>query len=524
MSFSLGRRYLVILVLVYLFATFLALKFPALLPENLRLFHIYSILFIALLFVALCILCIVNKEIRNMAIFSFFMIIFFIAALLRFSAFSANLEKSETLIKDNAVVSGVVKSPASLSSTQKTYSVNFDIYSVDSVPTKNIPIKLYIPTDLQEPHIGDTIDCTLSLNLVSPPAFENAFDYQKYLFQNGLVSAYYAKKAEFSGKKSVNPLLVLGLKLREAIISSISRCYYNPDNAELLKGILVGDVSGFSDELYNRYTNSGFIHIASVSGMHTSYILSLVAFVLCFLRFPKRFTAFVAIPILIVFAAIALFTASVLRAVIMSSVLLLSMVFKRHNDSITALFISALILVFYNPYMLTGTGFLLSYGATLGILVFFRKVRDCIGEVIYSTPVKSSFLHRLGCLLSGCFVNSVSLSLSATVGISYFTAKFFGKLQLGGIMGNLLIGILVAFVFFCGYANCILLLINEGLAQTFAFAIINPCLSVLNGIAEFFSNKIFQLNVMSPSDLFFAVYLVACAAFYLLLTPNEKNA
>lgn len=508
MSFTFGKRYLVILILTYILSTYFALSFPQLMPHNSLISYVYSIAFIVFLVVIVCLLCI-RKSLRNISIFTFFMIIIFISGLIRTSYFTASLTSKQKLVSDNPSVCGVVKSPAVLSSTQKSYAVTLDIYSVNEISSKTIPIKLYIPTDLGEPQVGDIISCKLSLNLVSPPAFKEGFNYQNYLFQNGVVSAYYAKKAEISGTKPLNPLFALGYKIRNIITHSVDRYSYKSDNAELLKGILVGDVSGFSDELYNKYTNSGFIHIASVSGMHTSYILMLIAFMLSLIKFPNRFKSIIAIPVLVIFASVSLFTPSVLRAVIMTSVLLLSSLFRRHNDSITALFISAFILVFYNPYTLTSTGFLLSYSATLGILVYFNLIRNCISTVISS---KNYFVRY--------FVKSVSLSTSANIGILYFGAKFFGKLQIGSIVGNIIIIPFVGLVFFCGYINCLLSYIWNDAAAVFANVIINSVLSVINYVAEFFSQGIFHLNILSPPDSFFIIYLIICAALYMLLDDN----
>jgi hypothetical protein len=75
-------------------------------------------------------------------------------------------------------------------------------------------------------------------------------------------------------------------------------------------------------------------------------------------------------------------------------------------------------------------------------------------------------------------------------------------------------------VFFCGYINCLLSYIWNDAAAVFANIIINSVLSVINYVAEFFSQGIFHLNILSPPDSFFIIYLIICAALYMLLDDN----
>jgi ComEC/Rec2-related protein len=65
---------------------------------------------------------------------------------------------------------------------------------------------------------------------------------------------------------------------------------------------------------------------------------------------------------------------SVLRSACMLSVWRLFRAFKLPLFSIDAVFISAIILLFYDPTMLFHTGFQLSYGAVLGILILYPPI------------------------------------------------------------------------------------------------------------------------------------------------------
>ena len=146
---------------------------------------------------------------------------------------------------------------------------------------------------------------------------------------------------------------------------------YGQDEKGLLIGILTGDRSEISNEGYA----SGFMHIAAVSGMHISYLLLFITAILSMFHLPKRLAAIITIPCLVIFAAAAQFTPSVCRAVFMMSVFLLSGILRRSSDSLTAIGMAALTLIISNPYYLDNASFLLSFGATVGILVFYGPLR-----------------------------------------------------------------------------------------------------------------------------------------------------
>ena len=153
---------------------------------------------------------------------------------------------------------------------------------------------------------------------------------------------------------------------------------YGQDEKGLLIGILTGDRSEISKEGYARLSKSGFMHIAAVSGMHISYLLLFITAILSMFHLPKRLAAIITIPCLVIFAAAAQFTPSVCRAVFMMSVFLLSGILRRSSDSLTAIGMAALTLIISNPYYLDNASFLLSFGATVGILVFYGPLRKVI--------------------------------------------------------------------------------------------------------------------------------------------------
>lgn len=531
-SATLDKRYFLLGAIIYIIATYIGLKFDTyLFKDNLNIFA-YSLCYIIGLTVVSSILYFLLH--KNSQIISIYLVvlIFIIGFVRVYTAYSA-YTKNNKIINENPTVSGIVTSEPKLSSSGQSYVVDTDILYLntnDGTIGLDKPIRTitYISKDSvsSPPSFGDTFNCTYRYELNMKPSFKGAFDYSRYLRQNKICYSGYTynyNKTDIPDYKSspFRRLCNFGYKLRFTVKDSVNDHIYNENEASLLSGVLLGDVSGFSDKLYESYTDSGLIHIASVSGMHTSYIFLIISIILTLLRIPKRSFALFAIPVLIIFAAVALFTPSVNRAVIMLSIMLLSYVFKRQHDSLTALAFSAVVIIFNNPHCLESYSFILSFSATLGLLIFAAPIQKRLSFAVLSP--KNRLLNKPITFISSYVVNSISLSLSGLIGISYFTANFFGRITFGGMIGNILIYPAVALILILGFINSFIFHICKPLSDIIAVFVLNPTLKFTNCIAEFFSKDIFSVNTLRPNAVFFIFYIVICYTIYILLIPSKND-
>ena len=529
-SFAFDRRYLAVAVCVFLASVRIALTtnisvtFDGLLK--------YSVIFCCALLAAAFCICLFKRKNRRLISSVLAVVVctvIIICGFIRVAAVDAAFAKAEDTIKDYPIVSGRVLKEPELSSTGKSINVNIaasvfsdgqNEYNCD----KEIKLSAYIAKDAltRLPEIGDCIRLALNTDFTLEPVFEGDFDFSRYLRQSNTLYAGYSKNAEFISplpqhRSVFSPVAALGIKIRQKILASTEMSAYTPDQAALLSGILVGDKGLFSDELYEKYTQSGLAHIVSVSGLHISYLYFAIMLLLSLVRFPKRFSFMTVIPLLVLFAAIALFTPSVCRAVIMMAFLLVANALGRKNDSITALSFAAAALVIQNPYVLESYSFLLSFGATAGILVFTPMILQ------YFPLAKIKDKKRLRPLFMLCnyVVNSVALTISGTIGIAYFSARFFGRISFGGIIANIFVFPMVAVSFVGGIINSLIYRFAGNVSWFFAKVILAPCLDLINKIAQMFSGEIFTLNVPKPHASFFPIYIIICIGMYVLLAKSD---
>lgn len=138
------------------------------------------------------------------------------------------------------------------------------------------------------------------------------------------------------------------------------------NHAGFFLAILTGDKSSLDAETKDLYRKSGIAHILAISGLHISFLgMSLYSFLRKRMRF--LFAALLSGTVMIFFCIMSGESASAVRATLMFLVRLLALRFGKSFDLLSALGLSAILLLLFNPMYLYNSGFLLSFGALLGI-------------------------------------------------------------------------------------------------------------------------------------------------------------
>ena len=219
----------------------------------------------------------------------------------------------------------------------------------------------------------------------------------------------------------------LGAFLRERI-----RAVYDQQSAAFLLAVLTGDRSSLKQDtwFYSMLRSSGAAHCVAVSGMHLSF---LVMFLYVLLG-KGRVSACLCIPVTLLFMAMTGFSASVVRAGVMQIAVCGARIGRKQYDSLSALGLALLVLLLLNPYSIRNAGLLLSFAATLGILLFYPEIR----EGLPSHP-KNWRKGSVGSRLWNGIQASLGISLSSAIFTTPLIALFFRQISLLAPLTNLLI-------------------------------------------------------------------------------------
>ncbi len=134
----------------------------------------------------------------------------------------------------------------------------------------------------------------------------------------------------------------------------------------LLAGFLLGDTRAIPDDLVGAFRDSGLSHLLAVSGANVAFVLAVAMPVLKRLRLGTRLVG--GLVILVVFGTMTRWEPSVLRASVMAGLAMASMFLGRPVPASRILVLAALALLVADPFLIHSVGFLLSCGASAGIL------------------------------------------------------------------------------------------------------------------------------------------------------------
>lgn len=203
--------------------------------------------------------------------------------------------------------------------------------------------------------------------------------------------------------------------------------------APLAAAVTLGDKSELDEQLYSALSRSGVMHAAVVSGMHISFLVS-VLMILCR---GNRKVALGLIPLLLFYALMAGGTPSAIRAVIMQVALLAGPVLGRETDPPSSLGLALLVLLIQNPFAAASVSLQLSFGAVAGILL----ITGPLNEAMLRPAVKVLKKGRLRWLLRGYrfIAAAVAASLGAMLLTTPVTALYFGRISIAAPLANVLV-------------------------------------------------------------------------------------
>lgn len=269
-------------------------------------------------------------------------------------------------------------------------------------------MKLYTGEDTKMPgglHIGNLLQVEASVYSFSKPGNPGQFDEYQYNTEQGI--SYKAFVSAITIKDPGRDWVEDGLyQLRCHFRQIIDECC-QPEAAGIIAAMVLGDKSELSEETKKLYQENGIAHILAISGLHISMIgIGLFFFLRRFIM-PMQMAAVVTLVLLFLYGILTGFSISTQRAVTMMSCMLFARLVGRPYDDLSAISLSAILQLCVHPFVLFQTGFLLSYGTVLGILLFVRRFQAVGGEMgIFSTAFWGSLgiqLVTLPILLSSYY-------------------------------------------------------------------------------------------------------------------------
>ena len=230
------------------------------------------------------------------------------------------------------------------------------------------------------------------------------------------------------------------------VIKNQSKKLLENKKACLLIGLLIGDTDEIDEETKEDFRNSNLTHMLAVSGLHVSYVLLAVNYIITKVKIHKKLSKIIVMLLILFFILVTGATPSVLRAGTMTIYLILGGIFYRRISVFSSLNLSLLVIIIMNPYCLFDVGLQLSYAGTIGIVYLYPIIK----EKIYNKA------------------NSILITISANIVIIPIIMYNFNTISLTFFISNLLAGPIIGIIIILGFSIIIISLIFFPIANIFS--------------------------------------------------------
>jgi len=285
------------------------------------------------------------------------------------------------------------------------------------------------------------------------------FDYRNYLNNKDIGYRIFLKESQFvllNGTRQLN-LSRRALIGRKILIDNLHQSGIIKESVNLIASISFGARDEVDKETIQSFTNTGVIHVLAVSGMNVGLIFIILDF---FLRFLKSFSLGSVLYTFIIlfgiwsYALITGMSASILRAAMMFTFVLFGTVLQRRTNIFNSLAVSAFLLLFLDPSLITDVGFQLSYAAVLAIVV----IQPIIYKQLY---FKFWIADKLWMM--------VSVTFAAQLGTLPFTLSYFHQFPVYFWLANIIVIPLVTLILYLSFAVVFLHYVSGFFASALGF-------------------------------------------------------
>lgn len=327
------------------------------------------------------------------------------------------------------------------------------------------------------------------------------FNYNNYLRSKKIGAVIFADNYVKTIKEDYSLLNQVSLKFRNYAENTFYNSL-NKENADIILSVILGGVDYLDESLYDNIKLMGLAHIFAVSGTHIVLLYGalLSAFKLCFL---SRRTSWIISWVIIWFYGFLIgFPLTVMRSLVMFTLLFGSEVFYRKYSSLNSIGLAALILTLYNPYWIFDAGFLLSFSAALSLIIYNKYI---VRQVI----TKDLILRAIYLYL---FIQLFTLPV---------LAYYFNYVPLMGIIYNLLLLPIFTVILIYGF----ILLISNVLFSTLLtipFKIFDYILYSLRYMLNFTDEFAFNGMIVPTMSVELIIFFYTMLGFVLFLYNNKS--
>lgn len=278
-----------------------------------------------------------------------------------------------------------------------------------------------------------------------------------------------------------------------SLISANAERALGRDLSSLLLAIVFGDDTKVGSEERDKFDRSGLLHLFAASGFNVALAAAFIMLAARGLKAPLLGAAGLSLASIAFYYFLVGPSPSVIRAVIMSSLIYAAIYFGRKVDGIASTSVAAVVMLWTDPRSLFNIGWQLSFAGVFGILVV------------------APLVARLMTPGTGRLAGPIAVTVGAQLAVAPLVIYYFGRLSVIALAANPLLELAVAFVTGAGFLGGVLTLIWAPAGRA-VFIGLGPALRVISqgvGLFAAFPGGTILIRPNVANGLIFAILTIA---------------
>lgn len=230
---------------------------------------------------------------------------------------------------------------------------------------------------------GDTLIVVNKTSSIDSSYLIGQFNFKNYLANKRIYHQIVLDEQDIIKIKPYrsSDILSASLDYKNQLIKILRSNVSDDQVFNLAAALLLGERTQIDEEIVKSYSDTGTIHIISVSGLHVGIIFIILQKILNIIPYVKRskiLNTFIVITSIWFYSLLTGLPASVVRSSIMISFMIIGKYINKKANPINHVAASALFMLSYEPNYLFDIGFQLSYLAVIGILYLQKSIENII--------------------------------------------------------------------------------------------------------------------------------------------------
>lgn len=394
------------------------------------------------------------------------------------------------------MLEGVVIDDPQIRDDRVQFRVRVDTRVLGDGPVPISGLVLVQVPRLSEIAYGDRVG--VGGQLVTPGQYDT-FSYADFLARQNVYSINPNANVHVQSSGHGSPFYAALFDLRHRANDAINAALPEPQ-ASLLAGILLGNERGISPEVEDAFSATGAAHIIAISGFN----MAIIAGILMGTNPEDRrwWRVFVGVAVIGVYTLFVGANAAVIRAALMSMLLVVGQSLKRQAFVPASLMFAALVMSLLDPDVLWDISFQLSFFATLGLALFVEPIQRMFRQLL-----AWMFPAGVGRMVGHVLQEPVVVTIAAQITTLPLIVLYFERVSLVSLLVNLLVIGVQPFILIFGGLATILSFALPFLAQML-YAVTYVMLWWTTGVVRFFGGLDFADVAFRVESEYILLYFV----------------